>query len=57
MGVLTVQVDEIGRDPGLCASAILGDGPWVVEDARTDPRTMANPLVAGAFGLRPASAV
>jgi sigma-B regulation protein RsbU (phosphoserine phosphatase) len=47
-----VDVEEIGRDPGLCASAILGDGPWVVEDAETDPRTMTNPLVAGDLGLR-----
>lgn len=46
-----VDVEEIGRDPGLCASAILQDGPWVVEDARVDPRTLANPLVAGDFGL------
>jgi sigma-B regulation protein RsbU (phosphoserine phosphatase) len=47
-----VDVDEIGRDPGLCASAILGDEPWVVENAETDPRTIANPLVAGDLGLR-----
>lgn len=47
-----VDVDEIGRDPGLCASAILGDKPWVVENAEVDPRTMANPLVAGELGLR-----
>lgn len=47
-----VEVDEIGRDPGLCASAILGDEPWVVEDAAVDPRAMANPLVAGEMGLR-----
>ena len=46
-----LDVDQIDRDPGLCASAILGDGPWIVEDARADPRTMANPLVAGEFGL------
>lgn len=46
------DVTEIGRDPGLCASAILQDGPWVVNDARTDPRTLANPLVAGEFGLQ-----
>ena len=45
-------VDEIGRDPGLCASAILVDEPWIVEDARRDPRTLANPLVAGEFGLQ-----
>jgi sigma-B regulation protein RsbU (phosphoserine phosphatase) len=47
-----VDVPEIGRDPGLCASAILHDTPWVVENAATDPRTMANPLVAGELGLR-----
>jgi sigma-B regulation protein RsbU (phosphoserine phosphatase) len=47
-----LEVREIGRDPGLCASAILQDGPWVVENAEVDPRTLANPLVAGEFGLR-----
>jgi sigma-B regulation protein RsbU (phosphoserine phosphatase) len=47
-----LDVQEIGRDPGLCASAILQDRPWIVEDAAADPRTLANPLVAGDFGLR-----
>ncbi|MBA2578674.1 MAG: SpoIIE family protein phosphatase [Euzebyaceae bacterium] len=42
---------EIGREPGLCASAILQKAPWVVENARLDPRALANPLVAGEFGL------
>ena len=46
------EVTEIGREPGLCASAILGDEPWVVTDASLDPRTLSNPLVAGDFGLR-----
>ena len=45
-------VEQIDRVPGLCASAILADEPWLVEDARADPRTLANPLVAGEFGLR-----
>jgi len=45
-------VEQIGRDPGLCASAILADEPWVIEDARADPRALSNPLVAGEFGLR-----
>jgi serine/threonine protein kinase len=45
-------ISEIGRDAGLCASAILSGEPWVVEDATFDPRAMANPLVAGEFGLR-----
>ncbi|MEX2501840.1 MAG: sensor domain-containing diguanylate cyclase [Trueperaceae bacterium] len=47
-----VDVREVGRDPGLCASAILHDAPYVVEDAAIDPRTLTNPLVAGALGLR-----
>src|SRR5579883_697097 len=46
------DVDQIPRDPGLCASAVLQDSPYIVEEARTDPRTLANPLVAGQFGLR-----
>jgi sigma-B regulation protein RsbU (phosphoserine phosphatase) len=46
------DVREIGRDPGLCASAILGHEAWVVTDASQDPRALANPLVAGDFGLR-----
>jgi GAF domain-containing protein len=46
------DVEQIGRDPGLCASAILQDGPYIVEEARKDPRTLANPLVSGKFGLQ-----
>jgi GAF domain-containing protein len=45
-------VDQIHRDPGLCASAIMEDRPYVVEAARSDARTLANPLVAGTFGLQ-----
>lgn len=47
-----LEVKQISRDPGLCASAILQDQPWLVCDARTDIRTLANPLVAGEFGLQ-----
>lgn len=47
-----LPVQQIGREPGLCASAILGDAPYLIEDARSDPRSLANPLVAGDFGLR-----
>jgi two-component sensor histidine kinase len=47
-----VPVDEIGRDPGLCASAILSPDPHILTDAKADPRSLANPLVAGDFGLR-----
>jgi sigma-B regulation protein RsbU (phosphoserine phosphatase) len=46
------EATQIGRDPGLCASAIMHDAPYVVTDAITDPRTLANPLVAGEMGLR-----
>lgn len=47
-----VGIDQIGRDPGLCASAILSNDPYVLPDASVDPRSLANPLVAGDFGLR-----
>ena len=47
-----LDVQEIPRSPGLCASAILGGEPWILTDARADPRSLANPLVAGDFGLR-----
>jgi signal transduction histidine kinase len=47
-----IDVDQVGREPGLCASAILQDGPWIVADAPNDPRALANSLVAGDFGLR-----
>jgi GAF domain-containing protein len=47
-----LETDQISRDPGLCASAILSDDVYVVEDARNDPRTLANPLVASSFGLQ-----
>jgi len=45
-------VEQIDRDPGLCASAILADEAWIIRDAKIDPRALANPLVAGEFGLR-----
>lgn len=47
-----ISVSQIDRSPGLCASAILNDGIYTVEDARHDPRTLTNPLVAGEFGLQ-----
>ena len=47
-----LDADQIDRTPGLCASAILQNEPWVVSDAARDPRSLANPLVAGEFGLR-----
>lgn len=47
-----LSVRQIERAPGLCASAILQDEVYTVLDAKIDPRTLANPLVAGEFGLR-----
>jgi GAF domain-containing protein len=49
---LGVDATEIGRDPGLCASAICQIEPWLVNDAQVDVRTIDNPLVAGELGLR-----
>jgi hypothetical protein len=47
-----LDVTQIDRAPGLCASAIVGDGPYVVTDAALDPRSGTNPLVTGEFGVR-----
>ena len=47
-----IDIEQISRDPGLCASAIMHDGPWLVSNAPLDPRTISNPLVAGEFGLQ-----
>ncbi|MGR8010501.1 PP2C family protein-serine/threonine phosphatase [Streptomyces hypolithicus] len=45
-------VSEIGRDLGLCASAILRDDALVISDALADPVACSNPLVAGPMGVR-----
>jgi len=47
-----LDINQITKDPGLCASAILSDDIYLVEDARNDPRCLTNPLVAGDFGLQ-----
>ena len=47
-----LDVNEIEREPGLCASAVLQHEPWVVTNAQIDPRTLSNPLVRGELGLR-----
>jgi formate hydrogenlyase transcriptional activator len=43
---------ETGREPGLCASAIFSSEVYHIRDAIHDVRALANPLVAGDFGLR-----
>ncbi|MFC7000054.1 GAF domain-containing protein [Rufibacter roseus] len=45
-------VEQIDREPGLCASAILSNEVYLVENAIEDPRCLTNPLVCGEFGLR-----
>jgi diguanylate cyclase (GGDEF)-like protein/PAS domain S-box-containing protein len=47
-----IDAMETTRTPGLCASAILHDKPWIVSDASMDPRTLAHPLVAHESGFR-----
>lgn len=47
-----LSVNQIGRDPGLCASAILSPEPHILLDASIDFRSLSNPLVASDFGLR-----
>lgn len=47
-----LEVSEVPREPGLCASAILQDDAYVVTDGLSDQRTAANALVAGAPGVR-----
>ena len=47
-----LDATEIGRDLGLCASAIFQLEPWLVNDAQVDVRAIDNPLVAGELGLR-----
>lgn len=45
-------IQQIPRDPGLCSSVICTDDVYIVESARTDIRTLSNPLVASSFGLQ-----
>lgn len=45
-------VRELGKERGLCASVILQDDVYVVNDAAVDPRTREHPLVRGDLGLR-----
>lgn len=47
-----LDTEELPKDPGLCASAIFSPDTYVIRDALSDPRALANPLVAGEFGLR-----
>ena len=45
-------VKYVDRGISLCSLAILEDEPTIFEDASKEPCLLANPLVAGEFGLR-----
>ncbi len=47
-----IDVEQVARLPGLCASAILQREPLIVPDGSVDPNALANPIVAGELGLR-----
>ena len=47
-----LEASEIERSPGLCASAILVDDYYVVENATLHPIAKDNALVTSDFGLR-----
>ncbi|HEY9667688.1 MAG TPA: ATP-binding protein [Coleofasciculaceae cyanobacterium] len=47
-----LDVQQIDREPGLCASAILSDEIYAITDASKDVRSLTNPLVVGEMGLR-----
>lgn len=44
--------DRVSRGISLCSLAILDPQPTIFEDALKEPCLLANPLVAGEFGLR-----
>lgn len=47
-----LDAQQIDREPGLCASAILNNQPCLVSNARIDPRTLAHSLVAQEVGFQ-----
>ena len=47
-----LDINQVDRELGLCASAVISNQPHIILDAQIDPRSLANPLVAGEFGLR-----
>ncbi|CBN58455.1 MULTISPECIES: ATP-binding protein [Kamptonema] len=47
-----LDIQQIDRSPGLCASAILSPDIYVVTDATKDARAATNSLVTSDFGLR-----
>lgn len=47
-----LEIDGIPRAPGLCDTVVRNREPLTLPDARLHAESLANPLVAGEFGLR-----
>jgi len=47
-----LSIRETARCHSFCSHAIEGDDPFIVEDARKDPRFSSNPYVTGDPGIR-----
>ena len=47
-----IDLCETPRDHAVCAHAILGEGPLIIDDLARDPRTFDNPLVTGEHHMR-----
>lgn len=43
---------DVAREPGLCASAIEGHGPYILPDSAADPDAACNRLVTGEISVR-----
>lgn len=44
--------DEVSRGVSLCSLAILKEGVSIFENTRKEPCLLANPMVAGSFGMQ-----
>ena len=47
-----VELEQIERENGLFASAVLNGKPWIVDGARVDARALSDSRVASEFGLQ-----
>ena len=47
-----LDIEALTSDSGAWARALTADTPWIIEDARKDPRAEANPLLAADPNLR-----
>lgn len=47
-----IETQDFPRVEGLCATTILNNSPYIVTDARTDPRSCKHPMVIQDSGVR-----